>query len=188
MNVGITKLADALGLSKGQASKLAKRGMPTDSVEAAIQWRDENLRPEWRKGADRPVTQKDVRPEVLDQVRHNAPFDAPADDGKPADAPSDNENYWKAKARREQLLADLAEIELAKARAELVELAAVRRGLSEASRMLRDMVLAVPNRIAAQLVATGDAGVAQRMMREELRTALEQFARLSADQLDKAAG
>lgn len=184
MNVGVTKLAEALGLSKGQASKLAKRGMPTDCVEAAIAWRDENIRQEWRKGVDKPVTPKDVGPEVHSKVRHDAPQDLPAAD----DEPSDNENYWKAKARREKLLADLAEIELAKARGELVELAAVRRGLSEASRMLRDMVLAVPNRIAAQVVSAGDAGAAQRMMREELRMALEQFARLSGDQLDKASG
>lgn len=187
MNVGITKLAAALGLSKGQASKLAKRGMPTDSVEAAIEWRDNNLRPEWRKGVDRPVTEKDIEAEVMSHVRHDAPFEdpPPAGESKPKSA---DETYWAAKARREQSLADLSEIELAKARGELVELAEVRRGLMEASRMLRDMILAVPNRIAAQVVATGDAGAAQRMMREELRAALERFAKLSADQIDKVTG
>ena len=186
--VGVTKLAAALGISKGQVSKLVKRGMPADSVEAAIQWRDDNLRPEWRKGADRPVTEKDVEPEVRCQVRHDAPFDAA--DSEPAERPegqSDNQTYWAAKARREATLADLADIELAKARGSLVEIEAVRQWLQSSSRMLRDMILSVPNRIAAQLVATDDVGAAQRMMRDELRGVLEQFSRLSADSLDRTA-
>lgn len=66
-----------------------------------------------------------------------------------------------------------------------MEVAAVQRGLQEASRILRDMVLAVPNRIAAQVVASGDAGTAQRLMHAELRGALEQFSRLAADGLSK---
>ena len=68
-----------------------------------------------------------------------------------------------------------------------MEIEAVRQGLQSSSRMLRDMILSVPNRIAAQLVATDDVGAAQRMMRDELRGVLEQFSRLSADSLDRTA-
>lgn len=124
--------------------------------------------------------------EVLRHVRHDAPVEPPAGAGAGQgddEQPSDNENYWKAKARREALLADLAAIELRKAEGELVELEAVRRGLAEASRMLRDMILAVPDRVAPQAAASGDAAAVQRLMREELRKALDQFVRLATDQL-----
>lgn len=39
------ELCEALGLSKGQVSKLVARGMPTDTVEAAEDWRRRNLEP-----------------------------------------------------------------------------------------------------------------------------------------------
>lgn len=39
------ELCEALGLSKGQVSKLVARGMPTDTAEAAEDWRRRNLEP-----------------------------------------------------------------------------------------------------------------------------------------------
>lgn len=45
----MTDFARILGLSKGQVSKLASRGMPVDDVEAAKQWRRRNLDPSWTK-------------------------------------------------------------------------------------------------------------------------------------------
>lgn len=37
------ELAAALGMSEGQVSKLKRRGMPTDSIEAARAWRSRNV-------------------------------------------------------------------------------------------------------------------------------------------------
>jgi phage terminase Nu1 subunit (DNA packaging protein) len=37
------ELAAALGMSEGQVSKLKRRGMPTDSIEAARTWRSRNV-------------------------------------------------------------------------------------------------------------------------------------------------
>lgn len=45
----LTDLARGLHISKGQASKLAARGMPTSSIDAAIAWRKSNLDPAWAK-------------------------------------------------------------------------------------------------------------------------------------------
>jgi hypothetical protein len=45
----LTQLARGLGISKGQASKLAARGMPTSDLEAAKAWRTANLDPAWAK-------------------------------------------------------------------------------------------------------------------------------------------
>ncbi len=47
------QLAAALGLSQSAISQLAKQGMPTDSVEAARQWRECNLHPGRAKPAPR---------------------------------------------------------------------------------------------------------------------------------------
>lgn len=159
-------LAAALGLTKGQVSKLVKRGMPTGSVDEAEAWRKLYVRPEWSKGTSTP----------------------PADNGSEApasDAESDNQSYWRAKAQREATMAELAKIDLAKARRELVAVAEVERGLHEAARMLRDMILAVPSRVAAEMVAASDAGVAQRLLREQLTAVLDQFERLAEDALHR---
>lgn len=43
-----SELCNALGLSKAQVSKLVARGMPTDSAEAAEDWRRRNLEPMMR--------------------------------------------------------------------------------------------------------------------------------------------
>ena len=44
------ELAAALGISAAMVSKLAKRGMPTDSFERALRWRRRNLEPGRVKG------------------------------------------------------------------------------------------------------------------------------------------
>lgn len=49
----LTDLAVSLGVSVGQASKCAARGMPTDDLEAARQWRLENLH--WKARTARPI-------------------------------------------------------------------------------------------------------------------------------------
>ena len=50
-------LAKALGISGAMVSRLAKRGMPTDTVERAMRWRSRHLEPArtkaWRMGAPR---------------------------------------------------------------------------------------------------------------------------------------
>lgn len=40
-----SELASGLGISKQMVHRLINRGMPTDSVEAAIKWREKNLEP-----------------------------------------------------------------------------------------------------------------------------------------------
>lgn len=47
--MNMTELSRALGLSKGQVSKLAQKGMPLDDVAAADAWRAGHLNPAWMK-------------------------------------------------------------------------------------------------------------------------------------------
>jgi phage terminase Nu1 subunit (DNA packaging protein) len=46
------QLAAALGMSEGQVSKLKRRGMPTDSIEAARAWRSQHINGYVRTDAD----------------------------------------------------------------------------------------------------------------------------------------
>lgn len=59
------ELAEALGISAAMVSKLAKRGMPTDSVERAQRWRRRHLEPGRVKG----VRYERTRPAAPDPVQ-----------------------------------------------------------------------------------------------------------------------
>jgi hypothetical protein len=75
----LTQLAKELGISKGQASKCAKRGMPCDDVEAARRWRRRNLEPmmvashQARKG--KPYSTRPDRTEADSEGRPTNPID-----------------------------------------------------------------------------------------------------------------
>lgn len=175
----VTKLKDQGKLVLDPSGKLV-------DVKATIDLLESLADPSKRSVKDHHARQREARESDAEDLDHQQKqvTGKIAEEGKDDGELSDNQTYWKAKARSETAKAELAEIELWRARGSLVEKADVQRGIYAASRMLRDMILAVPNRIAAQLVATGDAGAAQRMMREELRGALEKFASLSADQIE----
>lgn len=60
------ELAEALGISAAMVSKLAKRGMPTDTVERAQRWRRRHLEPGRIKG----VRYEPHRRPRVDPVEH----------------------------------------------------------------------------------------------------------------------
>jgi hypothetical protein len=54
--MGTTELAEALGVTKGLVSQLAKRGMPLTSPEAAQAWREANAKPRrWKNKSPSPT-------------------------------------------------------------------------------------------------------------------------------------
>ena len=61
-----TQLAAALGISGSMVSRLAKRGMPTDTPERAERWRRRHLEPGRVKG----VRYERPRPPAVDPVAH----------------------------------------------------------------------------------------------------------------------
>lgn len=61
------ELAEALGISAAMVSKLAKRGMPADSVERAQRWRRRHLEPGRVKGVR--YERERTRPTVPDPVQ-----------------------------------------------------------------------------------------------------------------------
>lgn len=160
--ITLTALAKALGISKGQASKCASAGMPTDDVEAARRWRAANLHPSWAKDAGAP------------------------------NAAGDGDGFYqagraKALAVKEQYLALTAKRDYEVSIGKLVDAEAVQRAQFEMARQLRDAVLAIPSRLQDTLAACADAVECGRMLEAEIRQALEsaaEAARLLGDDFD----
>ena len=72
VSMGTTELAEALGVSKGLVSQLAKRGMPTSSPQAAQAWREEHSKPKrWKSKAAAPT--ESTSPTAKPQIKHTAP-------------------------------------------------------------------------------------------------------------------
>lgn len=153
----MTQLGEVLGISKAQVSRLADRGMPTTSVEAARAWRVQNLHPSWSEEAR---------------------------GGTAGEGDAGSSDYWRSKARKEAAQAEREEIALARDKAALVEVDRVHRALYAAHRMLRDQLLSVPNRLAAQVVGLTPAAAAD-LMRAEIRRCLEGISQLSDEALTR---
>lgn len=87
--------------------------------------------------------------------------------------------YWDARTRREIAEASKAELELEEMAGNLVDKDGTRRAAFEVGRVLRDMILAVPTKLAGELSALSDTRAIEARMREELRKPLDQMARLA---------
>jgi hypothetical protein len=131
-------------------SKLAKRGMPLDSVEKARRWREENLNPAQRKRT--------------------------LDDGAEVYA-SSLESFDEARRREKIAQADLAEMDARKARGELVEIAAVRKGLEAAFAAVNEGVMQIADRCAPVLAMRPEDYI-RKTLKDECRAALTSLAEL----------
>lgn len=107
-------------------------------------------------------------------------------------APGDDETssgghgrFQEARARREHYLAQQAELEYRKMCGELVERAPVAAAAEKAGRMLRDSMLGLPTKVAPQLAVLTDAWEVEQALRNAIRTALEDIARLTAEDLSR---
>lgn len=89
--------------------------------------------------------------------------------------------YWDAKTTREQAEARMAELELAKMEGALADVEGARRAAYESGRLLRDMLMTIPTKLAPELAASTDRATIERRLREELRRPLEFITRLAAD-------
>ena len=90
----------------------------------------------------------------------------------PTDVGSDRDTYFAHKARRELVEAQLAELELAEKRGALVRRADVERETFATMRALRDRMLGVADRIAAQVAAEGDVAKVHEIIVREVRDSL----------------
>jgi hypothetical protein len=93
--MGISELAQALGIDKSVVSRLVKKGMPVNSASAAQAWREVNAKPRAKKGqaGEAPPKPKIDEPKT-------APVAIPAHD---APEPDDDDNTPRQSLRRARL-------------------------------------------------------------------------------------
>ena len=94
--------------------------------------------------------------------------------------------YWDAKTRREVAEASKAELQLEEMAGRLVRREAVERAAYEAGRLLRDMILSVPSKLAGEIAGLKDPQAIEARMRDELRKVLDDLARMSRTGLEGA--
>lgn len=86
-------------------------------------------------------------------------------------------DYWDARTRREAAEAELAELKAAEQRGDLVRRAAVVRELAPKMVQLRDALEVLADRLSAQVAAEADQAACRRLIRDEVRQALDAFTR-----------
>jgi hypothetical protein len=101
-------------------------------------------------------------------------------DVSPEDAfdpePVEAADYAKARAEREVSHAALKKLDLKTRLGELVERTDVEKAASDTARRLRESLLGIPDRIAAQVAAEPDQRVVHDMITSEIETTLEALA------------
>lgn len=157
-----TALAQALGLSKANITKLKQQGMPVDSVEAARAWRlkRQNIAQRKPEPGSRPPPAASSAPPGRDAEEPRAP----------------GESFEDARTRREIAAANILELQEAEERKELLRREVMEQTVGALAAGTREAVLQVPARVAALLAAESDAAKVRQLLDAELRQALEQAA------------
>lgn len=94
----------------------------------------------------------------------------------PGGPPQDIGEYAKARAVRERFAALLTKIEYEEKAGKLIGRDGVQTAAFAWNRILRDLIMSVPDRISAQLAAEADAANVHRMLEAELRSVLDKAA------------
>lgn len=94
--------------------------------------------------------------------------------GPAAEAPS--MTYAKSRARREAFMARLARLDYEERTGKLVPIDKVKVDAFRCARAARDSILAVPERLAAELAGLSDPAAVHKRLEEELTRALEAVA------------
>ena len=90
------------------------------------------------------------------------------------------ETYEAALSRKTRAEADLKELQLAKARGEVASISDVERILASSNLSIQTQMLAVPSRLASQLLGLEDHGRAVAILESEMRQVLTNLAGIDA--------
>ena len=188
------ELADALGISGPMVSKLAKRGMPTDSVERAQRWRKRHLEP-GRLKSNRAKGDTQKTPTPAQPSRAGGPVEVRPAPRPPTQASPDDEDEFtgpldgellfqktrESKARADKLEMELAELESALVRADGCRKAAyeaareLRHDLKDVGRNAAPHVLQAATLFDKQAVIEREVRHAQNVYTENLRRGIEKY-------------
>ena len=169
----------ALGLSQASRTKLKKKGMPVNSVEAARAWRTERQNIAQRKAEPKPDQELNSIPArastpVPDSSAGQWPFPDHVPQDLPAAAP--DESHDSARTRREIAEANLAEMKEFEQRGELIRVSAVQGQLAIMLATTRDTLLQLAPRLAPLLAADSDPANVQNTLYSEIHQALQHLA------------
>lgn len=161
MALSMRAMAAELGVSKSQVARDAQAGMPMTDAAAARAWR---------------LAQHDMSRTVDGRIDRETPA-APEQPKADADEPTagDTSEYRQARATRERVNAERAQIELDQLRGRLIDLADAKRLAFTAFRSIRDAVMNVPARVAAQCAVETDAMRIEQLIEADLTAALTRF-------------
>lgn len=169
-----SEFADSQGWSRPYVSKLASQGrlVLTEDGKQVLVEETLALLSETADPSKAAVAERHQQGRVERGVHAHL---TPAAESLPSAGAPD---YQKARAHREYYLAKLAEDEFLKGRGELVERKAVDTAAFNTARVLRDLILGLPPKIAGELIAITDTWEMERKLTELLRGVLEDAASL----------
>lgn len=144
------EIAAALGVSEASVSDYVRRGMPTDSINAAAAWRMANVRQ--RAGGDHHVN---------------------------GQAGGAAQQYHDARALREVEEARMARMRREELEGALIRVEAVRTVAAAAFAATRESLLQIPARMSTVLAAETSAAVVHELLQREINQAMAQLAGLS---------
>ena len=156
-------LAALMGLSKAAVSRNVSQGMPINSLEDALAWRQ--------------ARQSIARRKPAPHLGHSGVTPGKTLTG---DSGASVETHDAARTRREISEADLSEMRRAEQRGELIRVDAVTSALARVFSMTRDSLLQIPARLAPLLAADTDPASVQNTLHAEIHQSLQHLAGAAA--------
>lgn len=176
MLITFSELAMIKGCTKAAVTHASKSRIAAAVVEKdGKRWLDRDLALElWNKNTKAMPQSKVSQPDDAEPPPRPKPAELRAlIDALPEDQiPDLNES----RARHEHYKAEKARLEALQGRGELVPAAEVKAAAFKLARGVRDGIMAIPDRLAAQLAGTTDARQCHTLLTEELRVALRSLA------------
>lgn len=169
------ELAQALGISQAAVSKLARRGMPTDSVERASRWRRRHLQTGRMKGIRADTIGHNSKPDAPPKPAATAPEDLDLFTEGDLDEDPDElrtRRFKESRERREHYTAEMARINYEREIGNLMLADEVRRLVVNAATQLRTSLEQIPNNLAPSLVGKDERRIAATLA-DEIERILE---------------
>lgn len=169
--------AESRGVSKQAIGDLVRRGIIT-LIDGKI---DPSYADHQRAQSLNPAKSKSL------QAQGIAP--SQASPGQSGSNVTQMSEYQAERAARERIERMTAELEYQRKVGASIDRAGVLKGLKEAGSSLRDQLMSVPRRVAAEIAGCNDVRVAEKRLEDELRQVLKDFAasliaKLEAEQSD----
>jgi len=171
-----TQLAHGLGISRRMVYKLMEKGMPTDSLQAAQEWRQKNINPFMAKNNridGNTGTKQRIQDKPLNQLKESV-----AATQLSLETGDAKQLYANARALKEKYSALLAVAKREKLAESLVSKAEVEKFLFETTLQLRDGLMSCARRIAPEVAGRTNVTEIESILTREHRLLLENLAKM----------